>query len=295
MFTDTHAHLCWPEFGTDLPAVISRAHSAGVTRIVTIGTSLDNAPPTLAIAAQYDGVYAAVGLHPGDVPAVGLGDMNELRRHATAKKVVAIGETGLDYYRLGKTATTASGTLAPPAGDGRATVPVAAVKQQQRDLFQAHLELARERHVPVIIHQREAAADMREILRAHAAVLPAEWRPWGVMHCFAGDVRFACDCLDLGLLISYTGILTFKNAVILREVARQVPLDHVLLETDAPYLAPVPHRGQRNEPAYVPQTARALAEIKNVTVEEVAQVTSANAERLFRFAALEQSPPARTP
>jgi TatD DNase family protein len=175
--------------------------------------------------------------------------------------VVAIGETGLDYYREAK--------------------DDAALRQLQKDLFWAQLELAKERHLPVVIHNRSAEGDILEILRAHAESLPKEWRPWGVMHCFSGDEKFACDCIGIGLLISYTGILTFKNATALRDVAKKVSLDCVMLETDAPYLAPVPHRGKRNEPAYVPLIAEVLAQVKSVRVEEVARATTENAQRLF--------------
>lgn len=252
-FVDTHAHLCWPDFAAELPAVIERACAAGVTRIVTIGTSVENIPATLAVAGQDDGVYAAVGLHPGEVPVP---VMQEL---PFSPKIVAIGETGLDYYREAKTDH--------------------ALRQQQRDLFQAHLDLARQRRLPVVIHNRDAEADMRSMLRANVP----DWRPWGVMHCFAGSEEFARECVDLGLLISFAGILTFKNATTLQAVARALPLEQVLIETDSPYLAPVPHRGKRNEPAYVPLVAAKLAELKGVNLEDVASATSSNASRLFRF------------
>lgn len=253
MFTDTHAHLCWPEFAAELPQVVERAAAAGVSRIVTIATGLDNAAATLAIAERFPGVYAAVGLHPGDVPVP---VMQEL---PVSPKVVAIGETGLDYYREAKADM--------------------ALRQQQRALFQAHLDLARQRRLPVVIHNREADADMLAMLRANAP----DWRLWGVMHCFAGDEALAAACVELGLMVSFAGILTFKNAAALRAVAAAVPLDSVLLETDAPYLAPVPHRGQRNEPSFLPLIAAALAEVKDVSVPEIARVTTANAARLFRF------------
>jgi TatD DNase family protein len=264
MLIDTHAHLSYPEFADDLSDIIKRAAAAGVAKIVSISTDLESARQTLKIAQQHDGVFAAVGLHPGEVPKVALCDMKELRQLVLEPKVVAIGETGLDYYREAK--------------------DNAGLRQQQKDLFWAQLELARERHLPVVIHNRVAETDILEILRAHSSSLPKEWRPWGVMHCFGGDEKFAFDCLEIGLLISYTGILTFKNATALREVAKKVPLDSVMLETDAPYLAPVPHRGKRNEPAYVPLIAEVLAQVKGVSVEEVARATTANAERLFRFA-----------
>ena len=153
------------------------------------------------------------------------------------------------------------------------------VKQQQKDLFWAQLELAKERRLPVVIHNRSADAHLMEILRVHEP----GFRPWGVMHCFSGDEKYAFECLELGLLISFTGILTFKNAGPLRDVAKKVPLDRVMLETDAPYLAPVPYRGKRNEPAFIPHIAEVLAQIKSVPVEEIARVTTTNARQMFRL------------
>jgi len=253
MFTDTHAHLSFADFADELPAVMERARQAGVERIITIATDLTSARRCVELARDHPGISATVGLHPGNVPEVSLCDLRELRQLAMEPNVVAIGETGLDYYR----------------GTDH--------KQAQQDLFWAQLELAKELRKPVVIHNRAAETDLLEILRAHQP----GFRPWGVMHCFGGDAKFASDCLELGLLISYTGILTFKNATSLREVAAQVPLDHVMLETDCPYLAPVPHRGKRNEPAYVPQIAAVLAELKGVSVDEVARVTTATAQRLF--------------
>jgi TatD DNase family protein len=265
MLTDTHAHLCYPKLEADLPAVVARARQAGVTRIVSIATDLETSRRTIEIAGEFDGVYAAVGLHPGDVPDVGMSDLGELARLAMAPKVVAIGETGLDYFR-----------------EARRDMEL---RRLQKELFRAHLALARERQLPVVIHNREAEQDILEILGEHAAGLPETWRPWGVMHCFAGDASFAQACLEIGLLISFTGILTFKTAGALREVAAQVPLESVMLETDAPFLAPEPYRGKTNEPSYVPAIAAVLAAVKGVSVEEVARVTEANAERLFRFSA----------
>jgi TatD DNase family protein len=268
MFIDTHAHLSYPDFAepdcSELNCVLERACAAGVDRIVSIATDLDSIHQTLKIAQQFEGVYAAVGLHPDMIPFVSLCDVKELASLASEPKVVAIGETGLDYYREAKDNAT--------------------LRQLQKDLFWAQLELAKERRLPVVIHSRgETERDLLEILRAHAEGLPKDFRPWGVMHCFGGDEKFAFACLEIGLLISFTGILTFKNAEALRDVARKVPLSQVMLETDAPYLAPVPHRGKRNEPAFVPHIAEVLAGIKGVTVEEVASITTANAERLFRL------------
>jgi TatD DNase family protein len=256
MLVDTHAHLSSPDFAEDLPAVIERARAAGVERIVSIATNLQDARRTLQIAQKDDGVYAAVGLHPGEVPSVSLDEMRELEILANERKVVAIGETGLDYYRDAKDNAT--------------------LRQQQKDLFWAHLELAKKCGLPSVVHNRSAEADILEILRAHGGAT-------GVMHCFNGDEKFAFECLDLGLLISFTGILTFKNAGTLREVARKIPLDKIMLETDAPYLAPHPHRGKRNEPGYVRLIAQTLADIKNTSIEEIERATTSNAERLFRF------------
>lgn len=261
MLIDTHAHLAYPEISAELDAVIERARVAGVERIISISTNLEDARRTLAITRQFTGVYAAVGLHPDDVPDVTLCDMKELAQLASEPKVVAIGEAGLDYYRDAKTDM--------------------ALRQQQKDLFWAQLELAKERRLPVVIHNRSAESDLLEILRAQAEGLPKDWRPWGVMHCFGGGEKFAFDCIEIGLLISYTGILTFKNAEPLRDVAKKISLDYVILETDAPFLAPVPHRGKRNEPAYVPFIAEVLAQVKGVSVEEVARATTSNAQRLF--------------
>jgi len=252
MFTDAHVHLSFPEFAQDLTEVMRRAQVAGVTRMVTIGTSMEDAHRVVEIAGQFPGVYVALGLHPGGETVAHPSQLQDL---PDSNKLVAIGETGLDYYR---------GTLQ---------------KQQQRELFQAHLDLARQRQLPVVIHQRKAEADIQAMLRENAP----DWRPWGVMHCFAGEETFAAECVELGLMISFSGILTFQNAGALREVAKAISLEHVLLETDCPYLAPHPHRGRRNEPSYIPRVAQVLAQIRGVTIEEVAQVTSENAQRLFRF------------
>jgi TatD DNase family protein len=260
MFTDTHAHLSWPAFADDLPSVLGRARAAGVTRIVSIATDLDSARATLALAERHDGINVAIGLHPGDIPDVSLAQMPEIAKLAKHPKVVAIGETGLDYFREARKDH--------------------ALRQQQRDLFWAHLGLSKERRLPVVIHSRDSDADMLEIVEAHAEALPKEWRPWGVMHCFTGDAAMASRCIEAGLMISFAGILTFKNSATMRDVAAKIPLDCALLETDAPYLAPEPHRGQRNESSYLPLTAAVLAQIRGVSVEEIARITTANAERL---------------
>jgi len=263
MFTDTHAHLCWPDFAAERAAVVKRAHAAGVSRIVSVATTLPDAGLTLEIAGQFPSVYAALGLHPSAASVPALAEVKQLAGLLRREKVVAIGEIGLDYHWDAKNDKT--------------------LRVHQRDLFWAQLELAKERLLPVIIHNRDAEDDMREILDAHAEGLPKEWRPWGVMHCFTGTEKFAFDCIELGLLVSFAGILTFKNSAEIKDVAKKVPLDYTLIETDSPYLAPAPHRGKRNEPAYLPLTAAALAGIKDASLEEVTQATTANAAKLFRF------------
>ena len=255
MFTDTHAHLSFPDVASDLPATVARAAAAGVNRIVSVATDLADAQRVLTVAGQYPGVFASVGLHPNHIPDSWRADLEQIAELADQAKVVAIGETGLDYFRSRDQAAA------------------------QQEMFQAHLELARHRHLPVIIHCRAADADTLAMVRANVP----DWRPWGVMHCFAGNTQMALDCIELGLLISFTGILTFKNADALRTVAGAVPLESLLLETDSPYLAPIPQRGQRNEPAFIPHIAEALAKLKGVAVEELARVTTANAQRLFSW------------
>ena len=305
MFIDTHAHLSFPDFAGDLPATVARAAAAGVTRIVSVATDLADARRVLTVAGQYPDVFATVGLHPNHHSESWRADMEQITALAGHPKVVAIGETGLDYFRLpgasggrGSTrAETASGSpglcrakaalasaesTAQPgssaqAGGSPSNPSASAIEQLQQEMFQAQLELARLRRLPVIIHCRAADADTLAVVRANVP----DWRPWGVMHCFAGDTQLALDCIALGLLISFTGILTFKNADALRAVASAVPLESLLLETDSPFLAPIPQRGQRNEPAFLPHIAAALAQFKGCPVEEVARVTTANARRLF--------------
>lgn len=259
MFVDTHAHLSFPELAVDLPAVIDRARCARVTRIISIAAEPAAVEPTQEIGRRFPEVSLAVGLHPELAGTLSLDAVADVRRHAIAAEVVAIGEIGLDYYRAARL-------------DG-------ALRQKQQDLFRAQLALAKDLGKPVIIHNREANADLLGILRAHAP----GFRPWGVVHCFGGDERFGLELLELGLRLSYTGILTFKNAAVLRTTAARIPLDQVMLETDAPYLAPQPHRGTRNEPAYVPLIAQALAELHGVPVVEVAAATTRCAEQLFRW------------
>jgi TatD DNase family protein len=257
MFVDSHAHIDGEEFDADRDEVVARARAAGVTAILNVGTgdprsgSLERA---VRVAESYDGVFAAAGVHPHDARLFDDSAAGRLLNLLSgSSRVVAWGEIGLDYHY----------DHSP--------------RDVQREVFRRQLRLAREAGLPVIIHSREADEDTAEILAG-------EWAGagrGGVMHCFGGGRRMAERALELGFHISFAGNVTFKKAEPLREVARIVPLDRLLVETDCPYLAPVPHRGRRNEPAYVADTARFLAELRGVTPEELGRATSDNFARLF--------------
>ncbi|OPX21090.1 MAG: hypothetical protein BZ151_00015 [Desulfobacca sp. 4484_104] len=251
-FADSHAHLDMPEFQTDQSQVIQRAWEAGVELIINIGISLANAAEVLNTAQKYDQIYGTVGIHPHGVGQLQETGIAELSRWATSPRVVAIGEIGLDYYRQ------------------RAPAEV------QKHWFQRQLGLAQSLNKPVVIHNREATADTLAILRKYAPGLPG-----GVMHCFGGSYAEARAFLDLGLVLSLSGVLTYPNADPLREVVKKLPLEGLLIETDAPYLAPQPRRGKRNEPAYLLYTAQTLADLKGVDLATVAQHTWNNTRRVF--------------
>ncbi|MGD2140265.1 MAG: TatD family hydrolase [Burkholderiales bacterium] len=250
---DSHCHINFPQLGDDLEGVLSRMHDAGVSTALCVSVNLESFPQVLKIAEQHDNVYASVGVHPDE--AEGENPQTEqlvaLSQHP---KIVGIGETGLDYYRL----------------EGDLT--------WQRERFRNHVRAARETGKPLIIHTRSAGTDTIDIMRTEHAEAAS-----GVMHCFTETWEVAKAALDLGFMISFSGILTFKSAGDLREVARKVPLDSILVETDSPYLAPVPHRGKTNEPAYVTLVAEQLAEVKQLPLETIAEATSANFRRLFRI------------
>ncbi|OGX39782.1 MAG: hypothetical protein A3C53_05450 [Omnitrophica WOR_2 bacterium RIFCSPHIGHO2_02_FULL_68_15] len=252
MLIDTHCHLTDPAYAEDLDAVLSRAAAAGVGGYLTIGTNVAGSRQAAALAAARPAVWAAVGIHPQDAVQWTDEADAELDQLAGRPKVVAIGEVGLDYYRE--------------------TSP----RAQQQHAFRRALQLARRRQLPVIIHCRDAWDDLFPLLRETPAP-PIS----GVLHCFTGDAAAAKTALDLGLMVSFAGNLTFKNAEPLRAVARQVPIERIVVETDAPYLTPHPRRGRRNEPAEVVQTASVLAQLKALTLDDVARITSANAYRLF--------------
>ena len=256
MLIDTHTHLDDTRYDGDRNETIDRARKAGVGAFLTIGCDLATSRSAVTLADQHADVYASVGVHPHEVKQIGDGWYDELRRLARHEKVVAYGEIGLDYHYNHSS------------------------PQEQRQRFREQVQLARELRLPVIIHTREAQQDTIAILKEEMAS-----EVGGVFHCFSGDAWLAKDALDLGFYLSFSGILTFQNATMLREIARQTPLDRVLIETDCPYLTPVPHRGKRNEPAFVSHVARQLAEIHSeLSLEKIEETTTDNARRLFRLA-----------
>ena len=255
MFVDSHCHLNFPDYAQTLDQVRADMAEARVDRALCISTTLEEFPQVQALAARFDNFWATVGVHP-DNEGVQEPTLEDLIERSRLPRVVGIGETGLDYYRLGER------TVADMAW--------------QRERFRVHIRAARQTGLPLVIHTREASADTLSILREEG-----EGQVRGVFHCFTESVAVARAALDLGFYISFSGILTFKNAVELREVASFVPLNRCLIETDSPYLAPTPHRGKTNSPAYVALVARQLAAIKGCDETEVGRVTSENFEDLF--------------
>lgn len=282
---DTHAHLDYPDFAADFPAVLERAQAAGVTRVLTIGTGLESSRRAAEMAERHPGVvYAVVGVHPTNV----LTEPNEvvpvLRNLARHPRVAAIGETGLDYHHLPsatmreETAAVAGAELSPDALAG-GELADSVYKQRQAALFRDHLDLAAELGLNVVVHQRDAWEDTVNILKDYTGRLR------GVFHCFGGTVAQAEEVLALGHLVSFTGIVTFKNGDNVRAVAARVPADRYMVETDCPYLAPVPYRGKRCEPAHTRETAAVVALARGETLEAVAAQTTATAEAFFQLRA----------
>lgn len=257
MLIDTHAHLDEQSFHVDLDEVLDRAAKAGVSHILTIGISLATSRAAVELAQSHSQISAVVGIQPNYVAEADPQDMDAIRELAREDVVVAIGETGLDRYWD------------------------AAPLELQIDYFLQHIELAVQVHKPFVVHCREAEADVVNVLMQAAGHHSLQDSIQGVMHSFCGDAATAEACLDLGLHISFAGMLTFKKNQQLRDVARRIPVDRLLVETDSPYLAPVPLRGKRNEPANVVHTAQCLADVHNLTLTELAQQTSDNARRLF--------------
>ncbi len=254
---DSHCHLDFPDFDGELPQIIERARAAGVTRMVTICTRLRQEPQIRAIAEAHDGVFYAAGTHPMSAAEEPMARVDELVALARHPKFVGIGETGLDYHYTAETAAI------------------------QRASLRVHIDAARETGLPLIIHARTADEDMAAILREGYAHGPFTC----VMHCFSSGEDLAQAALDLGFYLSMSGIAAFPKAGDLRAIFARAPVDRILVETDAPYLAPPPHRGRRNEPAYVADTARVGAETLGMSYEEFARLTSANFDRLFTKAA----------
>lgn len=260
MFTDSHCHLTFPELRADLPQIRQAMVEAGVSRALCICTTLEEFADVHALALQHDNFWATVGVHP-DNEGVTEPTLDDLLARGALPRVIGIGETGLDYYRLGE----------------RTLVDMA----WQRERFRIHIRAARQLAKPLVIHTRSASDDTLAILKEEGEDGSAG-SAGGVFHCFTETAAVARAALDLGYYISFSGILTFRNAQDLREVAAFVPLDRMLIETDSPYLAPVPFRGKTNNPSYVPHVARQLAELKGCSVETIAACTSRNFDTLFR-------------
>ena len=280
---ETHAHLDYPDFEADLEEVISRAEDAAVTRIISIGTGLESSRRAVALAERFPNVYAVVGIHPTNVVEEGLEFLPALRELALHPKVVAIGETGIDYHHIPEelqppnVASVDSALLAQSSGDQERLIAEGAWKAAQSDAFRMQLDLAVELGLNVVIHQRSSWTDTLEVLRDYTG------RVRGVFHCFGGTPEEAAEVAALGHLVSFTGIITFKNAEQVRATAAAVAAGGYMVETDCPYLAPAPHRGKRAEPAHTRLVAEKIAEVRGISVEEVAAATTATAEAFFRF------------
>ncbi len=251
---DSHCHLDMEAYASDLNLVIQQALDAGVSEIITIGINPASSQTAVQLAEQYPSVYATVGIHPHDADTVNENDMKNIARLAGHHKVVGYGEIGLDYAKL----------YSP--------------KDTQQEIFIRQLHLAKELGLPVIIHDRDAHEDTLRLLK-DAAPFPAG----GVMHCFSGDIELAGLVIGLGFFISIPGIVTFKNAVALQQVAREIPLQSMLIETDGPFLAPVPYRGKRNAPGLLIHTAKKIAQLRNTPLDKVAKQTTANTRTLFKL------------
>ena len=281
VFYDTHAHLDYDDYKADFADVLARAQAAGITKIIAIGTDLDSSRRALALAEKHAQIYAAVGWHPSnahEAPADIRPALRELARHP---KAVAIGECGLDYYRL-PSMSGAQGTARPTSATevGRVTpcAPSAeddAYKQKQVEIFQQQLEVAAEMNLNCVIHQRSSFDDL------FAQVQPFATRTRGVFHCFGESVERLQQILNIGWLVSYTGIVTFKNGQNIRDAVAATPLNKLMLETDCPYLAPVPYRGKRGEPAYVKEISETIAQVKLCSLDELSAATCRTAKEFF--------------
>ncbi len=285
VLTDTHAHLDFPEFDRQLDAVIARAREAGVHRIITIGIGRDSCRKSIALAEKYDHVFAVVGLHPCNVLDPGAMEfLEELPALARHPKVVAIGETGMDYHHLpsrelaGRKEESVFTALQAGTAEGmQAEIADGAMKAAQAEAFKAQLDLAVELGRNVVIHQRDAWNDTLDLLRPYTGQLR------GVFHCFGGTPEAAAELVAMGHLVSFTGIVTFKNAALVQETVQAVAPDGYMVETDCPYLAPVPFRGKTCEPAHVRLIAEKIAALRGVTLDQVAADTERTAEAFFKL------------
>ena len=253
MFIDTHCHLHAREFADEEEKIVQRAIQNHISSLITIGTDYASSVQSLQLADRFAVVYAAVGFHPNDLEGIEEADLDKIKKLAAYKKALAIGEIGLDYYRH------------------------YTAKETQHDFFRKQIQLARQLKIPVIVHNREAHQELYSILTEEKVQAVG-----GVLHSFSGDEDFLKAVLKLNLYISFTGAVTYKNTSYYKLIDR-VPLEQMLLETDSPYLAPVPFRGKRNEPAYIKYTAATIARIKNISIEKLAEITTENARSLFRI------------
>ncbi len=267
MLIDTHAHFDYPDYDPDRDEVLRRAREAGVTELISIGTRLETSQNAVRLASQYPGVWATVGIHPCDVMETQESDLEAIRNLLKSPRVVAIGEIGLDRHRM-------PGKDLPPAEAEKANQFWC---ETQERIFRNQLDLAVEFEFPVVLHQRDAWEPMLSILREY------QGRIRGVFHCFGGTPEQAREVIELGHSVSFTGIVTFKNAKTVQETVTQVPESSFFVETDCPYLAPAPFRGKRCEPAHTRIVAEKIAELRGTSWEEIAATTTANARRFFRF------------
>lgn len=259
MFVDSHCHLNFPELSDNIQSVRQLMHDEAVSHALCVSVTLDKFPEVLSLAEQFPNFYASVGVHP-DYENIEEPTVDELVRLAKHPKVVAIGETGLDYFRL-------KGDLT-----------------WQRDRFRKHIRAAIAANKPLIVHTRNAVDDTLNIMREEGVE-----KAGGVLHCFTESLEMALAAIEMGFYISFSGIVTFKNAKDLKEVAKQIPLDRMLIETDSPYLAPVPYRGKTNQPAYVRYVAQEIADLRRISIEEVAEATTNNFFELFSHAKANQT------
>src|SRR5437660_6715236 len=285
MLVETHAHLDYPDFANDLDDVLRRATEAGVTRIITIGTSVESSRRAVDLAENHSSIFAVIGVHPTYAGKAEEDVITPLRKLANSPRVVAIGETGLDYHHLPsvsaakekKVQVFARALQGETEEEIEANIQDGAYKSRQASLFQQQLDLAAELGFNVVIHQRGAWEDTLEIMKPYTGKLR------GVFHCFGGSLGQANEVIDLDHRVSFTGIVTFKNGTDVRDVAAQIPIWKFMVETDCPYLAPVPFRGKRCEPAHTRIVAETIATARGISLEDVAEMTTKTAEEFFRF------------